>query len=67
MVKHFLQSVDAILEDVSVTETIVWCWNINLNTTIFQFSKNYGCPTRVTRWKNAPNMVDPTSLNEKGP
>ena len=25
MVNHFWQSVDAILEDVSVTETIVWC------------------------------------------
>ena len=25
MVYHFWQSIDAILEDVSVTETIVWC------------------------------------------
>ena len=25
MINHFWQSVDAILEDVSVTETIVWC------------------------------------------
>ena len=25
MANHFLQSVDALLEDVSVTETIVWC------------------------------------------
>ena len=25
MVNHFWQSVNAILEDVSVTETIVWC------------------------------------------
>ena len=25
MVNHFWQSVDAILEDVSVTETIIWC------------------------------------------
>ena len=32
MVNHFCQSVDAILEDVSMTETIVWCWTISLNT-----------------------------------
>ena len=25
MLNHFWQSVDAILEDVPVTETIVWC------------------------------------------
>ena len=25
MVNHFWQSVDAILEDVSVTKTIIWC------------------------------------------
>ena len=33
MVNHFWQSVDAILEDVSVSETIVWCLTINLKTT----------------------------------
>ena len=27
-VNHFWQSVDAILEDVSMTDTIVWCKNI---------------------------------------
>ena len=32
MVNHFWQSVDAIFEDVSVNETIVWCWIINLKT-----------------------------------
>ena len=51
MVNHFWQSVDAILEDVSVTKTIVWCWTINLKIIIFHCSKNYGSPTRVTRLK----------------
>ena len=51
MVNHFWLSVDAILDDVSVTETIVWYYNIDLNTIIFQCSKNYGSPTRVTRLK----------------
>ena len=32
---------------------------------MFQYSKNYGTPTRVTRLKVEPNMVDPISLNEK--
>ena len=36
----FWQSVDAILEDVSVTETIAWCWHVSSKTTIFQCSKN---------------------------
>ena len=48
MVNNFWQSVDAILQDVSATVTIVWCQNINLKTIIFQCSKNYGSPTRVT-------------------
>ena len=51
MVNHFWQSVDAILEDISVTETIVWCQNINSKTIIFHCSKNYSSPTRVTRLK----------------
>ena len=55
----FWQSIDAILKDVSVTETIIWCLTINLKTTIFQCSKNYGSPTRVTRLKVAPNMSNP--------
>ena len=42
MVNHFWQSVGAILEDVPVTETIIWCWNIDLKTIIFQYTKNYG-------------------------
>ena len=77
MVNHFWQSVDAILKDVFVTETIVWCWTINLKTIIFQCSKNYDIPTRVTRLKVAPNMADrlkiapdmadPISINENRP
>ena len=67
MVNHFEQRFDAILEDVSVTETIVWCYIINLKTIIFQCSKNYGTPTRVTRLKVAPNMADPISFNENRP
>ena len=63
-VNNFWQSNDAILEDVSVTETIVWCQNINSKTIIFQCSKNYGSLTRVTRLKVAPIMADPISLNE---
>ena len=35
MVNHFLQSVDAILEDVFVTETVMWCYTISLKTIIF--------------------------------
>ena len=34
MVNHFWQSFDAILEVVSVTETIVWCWTFNLKTIV---------------------------------
>ena len=64
MVNRYWQSVDAILEDVSVIETIVWCSNINLKTVIFQCSKKYGSPTRVTRLKVELNMTDPISLNE---
>ena len=67
MVNHFCQSVDAILEDVSVNETIIWCLTINLETIIFQCSKNYGSPTRVTRIKVEPNTADPISVNEKRP
>ena len=44
---HFWQSVDAILEDVSMTDTIVWCKTINVKTIIFQCSKNYGTSRHV--------------------
>ena len=54
MVNRFWQSVDAILEDVSASETIVWRKTINLKTTIFQCSKNYG----VAKLKVAPTMTD---------
>ena len=62
--KHFRQRVDAILDDVSVhvAEIIVQCLTISLKTTIFQCSKNYVSPTRVTRLKVAPNTADPISL-----
>ena len=62
---HFWQSVDAILEDVFVAESIIQCSTINLKITIFQCSKNYDSPTRITRLKAALNMADPTyhSLN----
>ena len=37
MVNHFEQSVDAILDDVSVNETIIWWQTINLETlSVFQ-------------------------------
>ena len=67
MVNHFWQSVDAILEYVSVTKTIVWCSTINLKTIIFQCSENYGSLTRAAKLNVAPNMADPISLNEKRP
>ena len=35
---------------------------INFETTIFQCSKNYDSPTRVTRLKAALNMADLISL-----
>ena len=37
-------------------------WYIDFQPTIFQCSKNYGSPTRVTRSKVAPNMTDPTIM-----
>ena len=70
MVNHVWQSGDAILEDVSVTETIVWCLTTNLNTRpiTFQCYKNHCSPTRVTRLKVAPkiNIADPSRLTENG-
>ena len=38
-----------------------------MKTIIFQCSKNYDSPTRVTRLKVAPNKADPISLNENLP
>ena len=52
MVNRFWQSVDAILEDVSASETIVWCKTINLKTTIFQCSKNNGVASQVKSCTN---------------
>ena len=67
MVHNFWQRVDAIFKDVSVTETIVLCLTINVKIIIFQYSKYYGSPTRVTRLSVTLNMADPISLNEKRP
>ena len=39
MVNHFWQIVHAILEDVSVTETIVWYLTINLRLSSFSVPK----------------------------
>ena len=50
------------VKTVSVAETIVWCQTINLKTTIFQCSKNYGSSTCVTKLKVAPSMADPISI-----
>ena len=63
MVNRLWQSVDAILEDVSASETTVWYKTINLKTTIFQCSKNY-C---VARLEIAPTMTDLISLKENRP
>ena len=66
MINYFWQSVDAILEVVSVNEAIIWCQTINLEPIIFHCSKNYGSPTQ-TRFKDEPNMAAPISFNEKRP
>ena len=55
MVNHFWQSVDAILEDVSVPETIIMLIH-NLKTTTFRRLKNYGSPTSVTRLKKCTKL-----------
>ena len=67
MINNFWQSVEAILEDVSVIRIIVWYYKVNLKTTIFQCSKNNGTPTRVARLEVAANMADPISLIENLP
>ena len=64
MVNHFWQRVNAILEDVSVNEIIVWCLNMNLKTIIFPCSKDNGIATRVTRLKIAPNIADQSVLTK---
>ena len=53
---------DAILEDISVSETIVKCYITNLKAIIFQYSKNYQNLTRITRLQVAANMADPILL-----
>ena len=44
---YFCQSVDAILKDISVAKTKVWCKSINQKTSIFKCSKIYGNSTHV--------------------
>ena len=39
----------AILKDVSLSETIKWCWTMHQKTNIFQYSKHYGSLKSVTR------------------
>ena len=53
------------MEDVSGAETIVECYIINFKTTIFQRSKYYDSPTRVTRLKVESNMADPINIRHK--
>ena len=65
MVNHFWQSVDAILEDASVIETTVWCSTIDLKTIIFQCSKNYSSPTRVTMQYSCIKHGRPSLLKRK--
>ena len=64
--KPFWQIVDAILEDVSVAETIkLFNVNTRLKITIFHCSKNYGSPTGVTtRLKVSPNMAHLSSSKD---
>ena len=40
---------------------------MDLKTTVFQCSKNYGSPTHVIRLKVALNIADPTRINGKRP
>ena len=46
----FWQSVDAILEDVPVTETLVWCKNINLRdeTVYVNFLVTVSCSLNIS-------------------
>ena len=55
---YFWQNLDAILEGISVVETIVGCKTINLKTTIFQHFKYYGSATCVIWLTVVSNMAD---------
>ena len=49
-------------------KTFLWHKQLfNANVLTVHCFKNYGCPTRVTRLKVAPNMADPNSLYENLP
>ena len=67
MVYHFWQSIDAILEDVSVTEELFNAELLIWGLPYFSVHKNYLSPTRVTRLNVAPNMADPIGLKENRP
>ena len=56
IVNHFWQCVEAILKDVFVTETIVWCWAFNLETIIFECSKNNGNQVKTCTKHDRPNQ-----------
>ena len=66
MVNSFRERVDAILEDIPVTQTF-FMLKYELNDYHPSFSKNHGSPTHVTRLKVVPNMANPISLNENLP
>ena len=59
---HVDQITQNSLEDVS--ETICLMQTINLKTTIFHCTKNYGNPTLAPRLKVVPNMADPISIKD---
>ena len=51
-VNNLWQSIDAILKDLLVTETIVWCKTINLKTIIFHCCKKTKNKTKTKQNKN---------------
>ena len=61
---HFWQSVDTILEDVSVTKQFFNADLLISRLPFFSVSKSYGCPTHVTRLKVVQNMADPISIKD---
>ena len=62
--KPFWESVDAILERRFCSWNNCLILTINFQTTIFQGSKKYGSPTRVTILKVVPNMGDLISIKD---
>ena len=65
MINHFWQVADTILEDVSMTETIVWCKTINLKIIIFQFPKvTVDRHVLLPYVKSCIKQSDPVSLSK---